>query len=264
MITYIPIYLVDISIVLLGSIIGSFLNVCIYRLPREKSIVRPPSSCPSCEKPIHFYDNIPIISYLLLKGKCRQCGAHISIRYPLVEFVTAFLFFMLFKKYGLSFELIIHMFFVSLLITLSFIDFDFKIIPDILSIGGLIVGFVLSFFRKPFFFYQDALLGIFLGGGLLFAIAYGYELLRKREGMGGGDIKLLGMIGAFCGIKGVIFALMAGSLLGILVGIPMMMIKGEDTKYAIPFGPFLSLGALIFLFFGDIIIYVFLNILAGR
>ncbi|MCX5806899.1 MAG: A24 family peptidase, partial [Proteobacteria bacterium] len=109
-----------------------------------------------------------------------------------------------------------------------------------------------------------ALYGIFLGGGILFVIAYGYQLLRKREGMGGGDIKLLGMIGAFCGIKGVIFSLMSGSLLGTLIGIPMMLIKGEDTKYAIPFGPFLSLGALIFLFFGDSIIYGFLNIVAGR
>jgi len=247
-----------------GAIVGSFLNVCIYRLPREKSILRPPSSCPSCEKPIKFYDNIPIISYLLLKGKCRQCGTHISIRYPIVEFITALLFFVLYKKTGLSFELFVYILFVSLLIAISFIDFDFKIIPDVLSIGGLIAGFLLSFFRKPFFLYQDSLYGILLGGGILFAIAYGYQLLRKREGMGGGDIKLLGMIGAFCGIKGVIFSLMAGSLLGTAVGIPMMLIKGEDAKYAIPFGPFLSLGALIFLFFGDAIIYAFLNFTAGH
>ncbi|MCX5811026.1 MAG: prepilin peptidase [Proteobacteria bacterium] len=247
-----------------GAIVGSFLNVCIYRLPRIKSIVVPSSFCPTCEKPIKLYDNIPIISYLLLRGKCRQCSAHISIRYPIVEFITAFLFFMLFKKCGLSFELFVSMLFISLLIAISFIDLDFKIIPDVLSIGGLIAGFILAFFRKPFFFYLDALYGIFLGGGILFVIAYGYQLLRKREGMGGGDIKLLAMIGAFCGIKGVIFSLMAGSLLGTLVGIPMMLIKGEDAKYAIPFGPFLSLGALIFMFLGDKIIYEFLNIVAER
>jgi leader peptidase (prepilin peptidase)/N-methyltransferase len=246
-----------------GAIVGSFLNVCIYRLPREKSIIRPSSSCPSCEKPIKFYDNIPIISYLLLKGKCRQCSAHISIRYPVVEFITAFLFFILFRKFGLSFEFFVNALFVCILIAISFIDFDFQIIPDVLSIGGLIVGFFLAFFRKPLFLYQDSLYGILLGGGILFVIAYGYQLLRKREGMGGGDIKLLGMIGAFCGIPGVIFSLMAGSLLGTLVGIPMMLIKGEDSKYSIPFGPFLSLGALIFLFFGDTIIYMFLNIAAG-
>jgi leader peptidase (prepilin peptidase)/N-methyltransferase len=264
MITNISIYFVDIAIILFGGIIGSFLNVCIYRLPREKSVVRPSSSCPSCEKPIKFYDNIPIISYLFLKGKCRQCGSHISIRYPMVELITAFLFFMLFKKYGLSFELIVGMLLISLLIAISFIDLDFRIIPDVLSIGGLIAGLILAFFRKPFFFYMDALYGILLGGGILFVIAYGYELLRKREGMGGGDIKLLGMIGAFCGIKGVIFSLMSGSLIGTFIGIPMMFIKGADTKYAIPFGPFLSLGALIFIFFGDRIIYAFFNFAAGR
>jgi leader peptidase (prepilin peptidase)/N-methyltransferase len=257
-------YLVDIAIIVFGGVIGSFLNVCIYRLPREKSIVKPSSSCPSCEKPIMFYDNIPIISYLLLKGRCRQCGAHISIRYPMVELITAFLFFMLFKKYGISLELFVGMLFVSLLIAISFIDLDFRIIPDVLSIGGLIIGFVLAFFRKPFFFYMDALYGIFLGGGILFVIAYGYELLRKREGMGGGDIKLLGMIGAFCGIKGVIFSLMSGSLLGTMIGIPMMFIKGEDAKYAIPFGPFLSAGALIFIFLGDRIIYGFFSLIAGK
>jgi leader peptidase (prepilin peptidase) / N-methyltransferase len=257
-------YILSILIFIFGSVVGSFLNVCIYRLPRNRSIVLPNSFCPSCEKPIRFYDNIPIISYLSLMGKCRQCGTHISIRYPIVEFITAILFFMLFKKYGISIELFINMLFISILIAISFIDLDFKIIPDVLSIGGLIIGFVLAFFRKSPFYWQDALYGILLGGGILFAIAYGYELLRKREGMGGGDIKLLGMIGAFCGIKGVIFSLMSGSLLGTMIGIPMMLIKGEDAKYAIPFGPFLSLGALIFMFFGDRIIYEFLNIVAAR
>jgi len=257
-------YLINVAIIIFGGIIGSFLNVCIYRLPRNKSIIFPSSLCPACEKPIKFYDNIPVISYLLLKGKCRECSVHISIRYPLVELITALFFFMLFKKYGLSFEFFVSILFISLLIAISFIDLDFRIIPDVLSIGGLIAGFVLAFFRQPFFFYPDALYGILLGGGILFVIAYGYELLRKREGMGGGDIKLLGMIGAFCGIKGVLFSLMSGSLLGTMVGIPMMMIKGEDSKYAIPFGPFLSLGALIFIFIGDKIMSVFLNFAAGR
>jgi leader peptidase (prepilin peptidase) / N-methyltransferase len=247
-----------------GAIVGSFLNVCIYRLPREKSIVRPSSFCPSCEKPIKFFDNIPVLSYLLLlRGKCRLCGTHISVRYPLVEFITALLFFIFFKKYGFSLEFFVNILFVSLLITISFIDLDFKIIPDVLSIGGLVAGLVLAFFRKPFFSYMDALYGILLGGGILFVIAYGYQLLRKVEGMGGGDIKLLGMIGAFCGIKGVLFSLMSGSLIGALVGIPMILIKGENTKYAIPFGPFLSFGAFIFLSFGDEIIHEFLNFVAG-
>jgi leader peptidase (prepilin peptidase)/N-methyltransferase len=256
---------IEISVFIFGSIVGSFLNVCIYRLPREKSIVTPRSSCPSCEKPIKFYDNIPIISYLLLKGKCRHCGEKISLRYPLVEFITAFLFFLLFRQFGISVELPAIMLFVSLLIVISFIDFDFQIIPDILSLGGIAVGFLLSLVR-PHFGVLDAIYGILLGGGILFVIAYGYQFLRKREGMGGGDIKLLGMIGSFCGIKGVIFSLMSGSLIGTIVGIPLMFIKGKEqgTGYAIPFGPFLSLGALLFLVMGDRFIYGFINIITRR
>jgi leader peptidase (prepilin peptidase)/N-methyltransferase len=157
--------------------------------------------------------------------------------------------------------------FVTLLIVIAFIDLDFQIIPDILSIGGLVAGLVLAVFRPMFLYldpkfgFLDALYGVLLGGGVLFVIAFGYQLIMKREGMGGGDIKLLAMIGAFTGFKGVLFSLIGGSLIGTLVGIPLMLIKKENTKYAIPFGPFLSLGAVIFLFSGDRLIYVFLNIL---
>jgi len=256
--------IINFLVPIFGSFIGSFLNVCIYRLPRNKSIFLPNSFCPSCEKPIKFYDNIPIISYLLLKGKCRQCGAHISLRYPLVEMATAFLFYVFYKKYGLSFEFLVHIIFVSLLIAISFIDLDFKIIPDVLSIGGLIAGLVLGFFRRPIFFYQDSLYGILTGGGILFAIFLVYRFFTKRDGIGTGDIKLLGMIGAFCGTKGVIFSLISGSFLGTLVGIPLMLIKGKDTKYEIPFGPFLSLSTLIFLFYGERFIYGFLNVIMRK
>ena len=250
---------------LFGAIVGSFLNVCIYRLPRKKSIVFPRSFCPSCEKPIKFYDNIPIISYLYLMGKCRHCGAGFSVKYPIVEFITAALFTLLYVMTGLTIELPVMLLFVSILIVISFIDLEFQIIPDILSLGGIVVGFLLSLVRTNFGM-LDSIYGIFLGGGILFAIAYGYQFLRKREGMGGGDIKLLGMIGAFCGIKGVIFSLMSGSLIGTIVGVPLMFIKGkgEGTGYAIPFGPFLSLGALIFVFAGDRIIYEVLGFLVRR
>ena len=257
-------YTLNIVVFIFGGIIGSFLNVCIYRLPRNKSIVVPSSFCPVCEKPIKFYYNIPFISYFLLKGRCDNCGKPIPMRYPLVEFITAILFLLLYKNYGLSMELLINMLFISLLIAISFIDFDFKIIPDVLSIGGLLTGFALAFFRRPLFSYRDALYGIIIGGGILFAIAFTYQLFTKREGMGGGDIKLLAMIGAFCGLKGVMFSLLAGSFIGILVGIPMMLIKGKDTKYAIPFGPFLSSAALLFLFMGDRLVYGFINIVSGR
>ncbi len=248
---------------LLGAITGSFLNVCIYRLPREKSIVFPGSFCTFCETPIKFYDNIPIISYIYLKGKCRNCGAKFSIKYPAVELLTALMFVLLYMFIGFSFELPVMFLFVSILIVISFIDLEFQIIPDVLSLGGIVAGFLLSFIR-PDFGVLDSVYGIFIGGGILFAIAYGYQLLRKVEGMGGGDIKLLGMIGAFCGIKGVIFSLMSGSLIGTVIGIPLMLIKKKDTKYAIPFGPFLSLGALIFVFFGDRIIYEFIRVVSSR
>jgi leader peptidase (prepilin peptidase)/N-methyltransferase len=253
-------YAMEIGIFCFGAIIGSFLNVCIYRMGRGKSIVFPGSYCPACGKPIRFFDNIPIFSYLLLRGKCRGCGARISPRYPVVEFITAAIFVGLYCKVGFSAELPCGMLFASLLIIISFIDLEFQIIPDLLSIGGLIAGFALSFVRSSFGF-LDAVYGILLGGGILFVIAMGYQLLAKREGMGGGDVKLLGMIGSFCGIKGVLFSLMSGSLIGCLVGIPLMLIKGQGTKYAIPFGPFLSLGALLYLFEGDTIIYAVLNFL---
>ena len=263
-------YLIPIMIFVFGAVIGSFLNVCIYRIPRSKSIVKPNSFCPNCEKPIEFYDNIPIVSYLLLGGKCRHCGAKISKRYPFIELLTGVLFLIFYRKIGLNFELFVTLFFVTLLIVIAFIDLDFQIIPDVLSIGGLVAGLILALFRPMFsyldpkFGFLDALYGILLGGGVLFVIAYGYQLIMKREGMGGGDIKLLAMIGAFTGFKGVLFSLIGGSVIGTLVGIPLMLIKKENTQYAIPFGPFLSLGAVIFLFSGDRFIYAFLNIMMRR
>ena len=202
-----------------------------------------------------------------MKGKCRDCGTKISVKYPIVEAITALLFVLLYRNLGLTFELFVFIVFVSALIVISFIDFEFKIIPDVLSIGGVIVGFLFSiarpFFRQsgPEIRHSRFSLRDILGGGILFAIAWIYQLITKREGMGGGDIKLLGMIGAFCGIKGVIFSLICGSVAGTLVGVPLMFAKGESSKYAIPFGPFLSLGALIYLFVGDRVIYVFLKFL---
>ncbi len=256
--------LLEIVSFILGAIVGSFLNVCIYRLPRDKSIVRPGSSCPGCGAPIRFYDNIPLISYLILRGRCRRCGQSISIRYAAVELLTALLFAALFAIFGLSLELAIALVFTSLLIVISFIDLEFQIIPDALSLGGLLLGVLLSFARTTPLFGQDlsisfgtrlafvhSLLGVLLGGGILYAVAKLYEVIRKAEGMGGGDIKLLAMIGAFCGVTGVIFSLVCGSIIGVLIGIPLMLVKRQGTKYAVPFGPFLSLGALLYVFAGN-------------
>jgi leader peptidase (prepilin peptidase) / N-methyltransferase len=240
----------SILIFVFGLIIGSFLNVCIYRLPRNQSVVHPPSSCPDCGSPIHAYDNIPILGYILLKGRCRDCGGSISIRYLLIEFMTGIFFVMLLWLFGLSMELPVYMLFVALLITISFIDLEFTIIPDVLSLGGLLAGVAFSLFR-PTLGIVDSLLGVILGGGVLWVIAFFYELFRKREGMGGGDIKLLAMIGAFCGVQGVIFTLVSGSLVGALVGIPLTFKKQEGMAYALPFGPFLSFGAFVYIIAGD-------------
>jgi leader peptidase (prepilin peptidase) / N-methyltransferase len=255
--------LIDLLIFVLGAIIGSFLNVCIYRLPREKSIVTPRSACPHCEAPIRFYDNIPLLSYLILRGRCRGCGATFSPRYLIVELLTAILYVAVYRVTGVGFELFVGLLFVSILIVISFIDLDFRIIPDVLSLGGLLVGIGLAFLRTGFS-YADALLGVLVGGGILWVIAFLYELLRKQEGMGGGDIKLLGMIGAFCGMKGVLFSLIAGSLVGTMVGIPLMLIKHADTKYALPFGPFLSAGAVLYALAGERLIYELVMLITPR
>lgn len=261
----------------LGAIVGSFLNVCIYRIPRGESIVSPGSKCPGCGAHIRFYDNIPLVSYLVLRGKCRRCGQRISLRYAGVELLTAALFTTLFALFGLSADLAAALVLTCLLIVISFVDLEFLIIPDVLSVGGLLLGLALSFVRTPPFFGQglsiafgslpafvQSLLGILIGGGILYAIAKLYEIVRRAEGMGGGDIKLLAMIGAFCGITGVVFALVAGSIIGTVVGIPLMLAKGKGVKYAIPFGPFLSLGALVYVAAGDGLIEGVLALIAGQ
>jgi len=248
-----------------GAIIGSFLNVCIYRIPRKKSIIHPSSACPVCEKPVRFYDNVPLVSWLVLKGKCRDCGARISFRYFLVELITAVVFAMIYRRWGLSYEFFIQIFFTAILIVVSFIDYDFQIIPDVLSVGGMFAGLIISFVR-PDFRVMEAVYGVLIGGGVLFVIAYGYQLITKREGMGGGDIKLLAMIGSFSGLKGVLFSLIGGSVVGTLVGIPLMLMKGreEGGKYAIPFGPFLSLCAVLYLFMGPGVIHAFNEFFMNR
>lgn len=235
-----------------GSMVGSFLNVCIHRLPEGKSIVFPPSSCPHCNAVIAFYDNIPIISYLILFGRCRQCKSPISPRYPLVEFLTGLFAVILLKTFGFSIELLLYFVFAASLIVITFIDLQHQIIPDMISLPGIVVGFLVSYFL-PHGFINSAI-GILVGGGSLFLIAFGYHFITGREGMGGGDIKLLAMIGAFLGWKGVIITIFIGSFIGAVIGTALMLAKGKDTKYAIPFGPFLAMGAMISLFFGDMLI----------
>jgi len=233
-----------------GAVVGSFLNVCIFRIPAQGSIVKPLSQCPQCHHPIRFYDNIPLISFFVLRGKCRNCGRPISWRYPLVELITAVFALLLFAKFHVSINFLIFFIFTAVLIVIAFIDLDHQIIPDVITLPGIPIFFLLAVFvvKVP---WLEALIGLLIGGGVLLAIAFIYELLTKREGMGGGDIKLLAMIGGFLGWKSLIFILLFSSLLGAIVGIAVMIIKKQDMKYAVPFGPFLSVAAVAYLFWSD-------------
>ena len=241
-----------------GTIVGSFLNVCIYRLPKKQSILFPLSYCPDCNKPIKFYDNIPILSYLFLGGKRRKCGNSISIRYPVVEFLTGLLFLALFLKFGLSVDYFIYLVFCAALLVVTFIDLDHQIIPDMITLPGIIAGLILSLFLTEITF-LDSIIGLVAGGGGLFLIAMGYHLFTKREGMGAGDIKLLSMIGAFLGFKAVIVTVFFGSLFGSLLGVLMMIKEKKGRRLIIPFGPFLTFGALVYLFWGEVIVQYYLN-----
>jgi len=238
----------------LGTIIGSFLNVCIHRLPKDESIIAPSSHCPHCGTSIHFYDNVPLLSFILLRGKCRECKASISIRYPLVEFLMGGFSLILLHQYGISLLYITYLAFFASLTVISFIDISHKIIPDVISLSGIVAGLAISWFH-PQISFKDSLIGVFLGGGTLYLVASGYHLVTKREGMGGGDVKLLAMIGAFIGWKGVLFTILCSSFLGALVGVVLVLSSSKaDGKYAVPFGPFLSLGAVIYIFWGKALI----------
>jgi len=239
--------------IVLGAIVGSFLNVCISRLPKGESIISPSSHCPHCGHPIKFYDNIPLTSYLLLRGRCRSCKRSISVQYPLVEGITALSSLLLFLKYGLSLSYLFYFSFVAALIVITVIDLYHQIIPDVISIPGIGVG-LLGALIVPHLTFFHSLMGVLLGGGSLFLVATLYQWLFKREGMGGGDVKLLAMIGAFLGWDAVILTILLSSLVGSVTGIVIMVLKGKDFKYAIPFGPFLSFGAVIALFYkGEIL-----------
>ncbi|MBW2644918.1 MAG: prepilin peptidase [Deltaproteobacteria bacterium] len=243
-----------------GLIIGSFLNVCIFRLPNSRSLILPGSSCPHCNQPIKFYDNIPILSYLWLCGKCRFCGHRISARYPLVELLSGILALALFVRYGITWPALILYVFAASLLIITFVDIDHKIIPDSITIPGIPIGFLASFFL-PYVTWIDSLIGIVSGGGSLLVVAIIYEFIAKKEGMGGGDIKLLAMIGGFLGWQGVLFTIFSGSVLGTVVGIFVALKTKQGRQVAIPFGPFLSIGALLHIFQGHEIIRWYFELL---
>ncbi len=248
----------DLIIFITGLCIGSFLNVCIYRLPLNQSIIKPSSFCPKCKTPLKWYHNIPVLSYFILRGKCAFCGEKISIRYLAVEIITGALLLINYRIFSINFDFFYYSLFVCLLIIVIFVDLKHMIIPDEISIGGIIAGFVMSFFSSNIR-WEQSLIGILIGGGILYAIILIYYLFTKKEGMGGGDVKLLGMIGAFLGYKSIFFVIFSASLIGTVIAVPFMIIKRKSKNFAIPFGPFLSIGALIYLYFGDEIIRLFFN-----
>jgi leader peptidase (prepilin peptidase)/N-methyltransferase len=234
---------------ILGAIVGSFLNVCIYRVPKRESLIYPASHCTHCGRPIKFYDNIPLISYILLGGKCRYCKEHISIRYPVVEGLSGLLCTALFIKHGLTLPFVLYFCFAALLLIITFIDIDYQLIPDIISLPGIFIGLGSSFLM-PHLSWLESFFGILIGGGFLFFVAIGYKWLTGRDGMGGGDVKLLAMMGAWLGWKAIPFVLLSSSLIGAVVGGGSLLINKKGLRHTIPFGPFLSLGSIIYIFFG--------------
>lgn len=268
-------------ILVLGLIVGSFLNVCIVRLPRGRSIVTPPSHCPTCKTGIAFYDNIPVISFLLLRGKCRKCGEPISWRYPLVELMNGLLYVLIAREFWFTGEAFLLMAFCSSLIVITFIDYDHQIIPDVITLPGMLLGLAIAPFfmfalSDPLPFHLDhvlphagphltaflnSLIGLLLGAGPLLAIGWAWEKLRHVEAMGGGDVKLMGMVGSFLGWKNALLTIMLGALAGSIVGIALIALKRHQMGKVIPFGPFLAAGALASAFYGSDIIAWYLGLL---
>ena len=268
-------------VLVFGLLVGSFLNVCIVRLPRGRSIVSPPSHCPRCKKSIKFYDNIPVISFLLLRGKCRSCGEPISWRYPLVELMNGLMYLWIVHEFLMTGEAVLLMVFCSSLIVITFIDFDFQIIPDVITFPGMLIGILIGpFFLSalggppPFYIgslvpdagprligFLNAVIGLLCGGLPLFSIGWLWEKLRHEEGMGGGDVKLMGMIGSFLGWKGAFLTIFLGAIGGSIIGLALMSLKLHKRGQVIPFGPFLALGAVTTAFYGPDIIVWYLNLM---
>lgn len=247
-----------------GSVVGSFLNVCIYRMPRGESIIYPWSHCTNCHRAIAWYDNMPFISYLFLKGRCRFCMAKISFRYFIVEGLTAITFVLLLWKFNFSLDYLIYAALTSVLIIISFIDLQHRIIPDELSLGGLVLGLILSGLY-PSLHGQTSMIsglkssffGILVGGVSIYLIGLFGAAIFKKEAMGGGDIKLLAFVGAFLGWKLTLLTFFVAPILGSIFGIPLKFIKKQDT---ISYGPFLSLAAFISIFWGNKILNLILPI----
>ena len=269
---------------LLGLVIGSFLNVCILRIPADKSIVLPASSCPKCGKGIAPYDNIPVLSWIFLGGKCRNCKTKISAMYPAVELLTGLLFLGCYLVFGLSVDALKWAVFAALLVVLTITDLRERILPDEVNFFALGAGLLFSFFTKSldgtalwlsnrwFDFpppqmalsFADAVLGAIAGSGLLWIVAEGYFRIRGREGMGLGDVKMMAGVGAFLGLKRTMMTVLVGSLLGSVIGIVLIAVSKKGRDYELPFGTFLGAGALLVVFFGTPALHWYESLLAVK
>jgi leader peptidase (prepilin peptidase) / N-methyltransferase len=279
-----PSTLIGIFAALFGLIIGSFLNVCIVRIPGRKSVVIPASACPQCGAAIRPWDNIPVVSWLLLGGKCRACKTRISAMYPAVELLTAVLFWGCYYAFGLTTEALKWAIFSALMIVLVFTDMRERILPDVLNYSGFVAGLLLSLVTKPsdgtalwlanrmFDFpppapvisLADALLGAAFGSGLLWLVAEAYFRLRGREGMGLGDVKMMLMAGTFLGLKRTLLTILAGSVLGSVLGLAFMLARRKESDYELPFGSFLGMAAVLVMFFGTPVVNWYLSLMMVR
>ena len=246
-------------IVLFGLAWGSFLNVVIYRLPRRLNIIKPGSFCPSCKHKIPFYYNIPLLSFIILKGKCKYCGQKIPLTYPLVELLTPLTLILLYFKFSLSLFFFFSSIFTSALILLAFIDYYHQILPNEITLPGALLFLTYSFFT-PYTNFGNSLLGILLGGGVLLLIYWLYFKIKKIEGLGLGDVKMMIMVGSFLGWLKTLFTLLLGSFVAALVGVFLVIFKEKDLKYSLPFGTFLSPSAFIALIWGSKIINAYLSL----
>ena len=237
---------------LLGLAVGSFLNVCIHRLPRDQSLNSPPSRCPACEYRLRWFDNVPILSYVLLGGRCRKCRARISIRYPLVEVITMALFLVHGAVFGWTALLVPRLAFACAMVVLFAIDLEHQLLPNVITLPGIVVGLIASAVLPPGI--VDALIGVLIGGGVLWLIGEAYFRFSGHEGMGGGDVKMLAMIGAFLGWKLVLVTLVLSSIAGSVIGLLVIAIRKGGMKYALPYGTFLALGALVASLAGESIV----------
>lgn len=263
-----PAWFINTFIVLFGLVIGSFLNVVIARLPERKSLSKPRSACPKCGYTLTWYDNIPVVSYLFLRGKCRSCRAPISIRYPVVELLTALLFLTVTLRFGFTPLLIVRdLPFVAILVAITFIDLETRLIPDPLSLGGLALGLATAYFT-PGLGLISSFSGAILGFSIFYGIAWYYQWRTGRAGMGGGDIKFLAMLGAFLGPLGVLTTIFVSSVLGTVLGLTYAWLNRRKTgdggsllKVALPYGPFLVIGALYTYLLGDLVWSPFMNLM---